>query len=645
MKRSFSFIRLLAYGMSAILIAGYAFSESPPTLRFSIDSGKITVAWPVAARDWRLFWSPDLSSSLSRLVTDPVAIVGDEKIVVSPITGTKQFYHLEHQGAFLPFVTIEAEDADNHINGKVVKMIGAPTTSTATPELEASGRGYVELADQGQYLEVPVKAAANTIVLRHCIPDAPTGGGISGTLSLYVNGVFRQKLTLSSKFNWLYGLSGKNGQSNDPTAGESHVFWDETRAFIAGGVNAGDVLRLCKDTGDDAAFYRLDLLDLENVAPPLAPPADGTYLSVTDFGADGSDQLDDSQAIANCIAAAKDAGKCVWMPPGTYYQSTLFTLDGVSVKGAGMWYTNLISTSEGTRTGNVGFTLKGNFSSVSDLYVESSVHTSRGTPGGKPFTCSYGTTDSWSVTNVWITHTNVGFWMSGGTNGLVRGCRVRLTYADGININRGSSNNVVESNHVRGCGDDGIAISSETNNTPTISMNNVVRSNTVIGNWWGHNCDLAGGSGHIIENNYLADNAVMGCMTINLPSSYPMYPLTSGIIRRNTIVRGGGYVYGQRRGAIWIYPGSQTISNVVISDNEITDSIFSGIDLVGAKSQQITFQRNLINNPGNCGVLIERPAIGAGTWLSNVVRCSLGVPTFLNRATNYTITSSDNSWE
>ena len=475
----------------------------------------------------------------------------------------------------------------------------------------------------------------------------PTAAGISATLSLYVNGVFRQKLNLTSKYNWLYGPVGQNGQSNDPKAGVPHVFWDETRAFIIGGLNAGDTLRLAKEADDTAAFYRIDLVDLERVPPPLAPPAAGTFLSVADYGATGTGSADSTAAIQRCIADAKAQGKIVWMPPGTYYQNAFFDLAGVAVQGAGMWYTNLISTNAGTGFGGaIGFILSGTGVSVSDLFVESAVHDSRTVPGGKPFTCRYQHCQNWQVNNVWITHTNVGFWMSGATGGAIRGCRVRMTFADGINLNRGSSNNLVEDNSVRGTGDDGIALLSEHGKTEVPSAHQTVRANTVTAVWSGLNIDLAGGSGHIIEDNHLADNATQGCLGINLPSAWQMYPLTDTIIRRNLIVRGGGMIGRQRRGAIWIYPGSTTVSGVVISDNVIADSLFAAIHLTGTSQQEITFEHNTIENPGGQAVQIDAQVQGSGVFKGNICRgAKLPENTGLaNASSSYSVVASDNSW-
>ncbi|MEZ0256498.1 MAG: glycosyl hydrolase family 28-related protein, partial [Chthoniobacter sp.] len=545
-------------------------------------------------------------------------------------------------GAPVPFTTYEAEDSAT--NGTVIRLVGQPSSTTMTPEIEASCRGYVQLSSTGQYVEFTNTAAANALVVRHCIPDAATGGGASATLNLYVNGVFRQSLALSSKYNWLYGAAGSNGQSNDPTAGVPHVFWDESKYFITGAaLNPGDKIRLQKDSANTASYYRIDLIDLESVSGPLAPPPTGTYLSVADYGANGADSVDDTTAIANCIAAAKTQGKIVWIPAGTYYQSALFSLNGVTVRGAGMWYTTLVGTLASTAfSGNVGFSLSGSGSKVYDMSINDQSNTNRAT-GSKPFT-SY-QASNWWVENVWITHTNVGFWMSSVTNGTVRGCRVRSTYADGINLNRGSSYNVIENCHVRGTGDDGLAILSESGDT-MIATNNTIHYNTVIAPWSGHNCDLAGGGGHLIEYNRWADNAWMGAFTINLPGAYTMHPLTSATVRRNLIVRGGGNLGGQQRGAVWIYPGSTTIAGTLIQDNYIADAIFRGIHLTGSNSQQIQFDRNFIEHPANEGIFIDSPVIGSGSFTNNTVSdLNAGqLPFRNNAASGYVVTQSGNNW-
>jgi hypothetical protein len=621
---------------------------SQPTLTPKRVGSNLELSWPAQTAPWRLCRSTDLATNDWAWVSTPPTTAAGKSTVIEPMSATRQFYQLRHRGAIVPFTTYEME-ATGSTTGTTVSIMGALTSTTITPELEASGRAYVSLTATGHVWQMPITQAANALTLRHCLPDAPTGDGLTASLSLYVNGIFRQSLSLSSRHNWLYGTAGQNGQSNDPTAGIPHVFWDESRFFITGGVQPGDTLSLKKESSDTAAFYHLDCLDLEMAPPPATPPPAGTYLSVIDYGATGQDLSDDTIAITNCITAAKAANKSVWIPAGTYYQNANFLLDSVTVRGAGMWHTQLVGTVEGTTfAGNIGFVLKGNGATVTDLAIDSAAHTRRIT-GGKPFTVTYNNTTNWRVENVWITHCDVGFWISRGTAGTIRGCRVRQTYADGINLNRGTSDCLIEHCHIRGTGDDGIALLSETGTiNPYISTNNIVRFNTVSAVWWGHNCDIAGGGGHLIEDNYLVDNAVMGGFTVNLPTSYPMYPITSALIRRNTILRtGGNYGTGQKRGAVWIFPSNASVSGITFRDNEIIQPIFRGIHIVGTQSQSLTFERNLIDSPGEDAIIIFPEANGTGIFLQNTVRSlKTGFSPFLNNGgADYSTTLTGNSWQ
>lgn len=543
-------------------------------------------------------------------------------------------------GAAVPFTSLEAESPANTTNGTTVTLKSPLLDWTPTPELEASNRGYVELRNVGDYVEFSGVPAGNALVIRHCIPDAPEGNGITASLGFYVNGQRRQDLSLTSKYNWLYAPSktSLNGQSNTPTA-FPHVFWDEGRYLIPSGFKAGDKIRLQKDAGDTAAFYRIDVVDFEQAAPPSPRPENS--LSVADYGASGKgeDAKADTAAIQKCIADAKQRNATVWFPPGKYLQSANLLLDGVRVQGAGMWYVTLydaLGTEGAGWAGNAGFKIAGTGTSVSDLAIDGLGGTSRG-KASKGF---IGGGANWSIRNVWLSHLTVGLWVT-GTDGIVSGCRVRDTYADGININNGKTAEVqgvlVENNHVRGTGDDGIAVLCGAE-SPHLTQRVTVRHNTVVAPWWASNIDLAGGTGHVIEDNLIADGMGVG-FCINLPGAYPMQPLTDSVVRGNMLLRCGSNANGQRRGAIWIYPGSTTINRTSIENNQILEPIFRGIHCTGSEAQNITFRANTIIRPGEDAIFIEPKVNGSGTFEGNTVQgLSPGFQTLVNRASeSYTV--------
>src|SRR5262249_41614957 len=228
-------------------------------------------------------------------------------------------------GAITPFTSYEAEAGTIGGGATTVSLIALPTNQYSSAELEASGHAYVRLDTTGEYVEWTNSTGQNitAVNVRECIPDAPTGGGITATLNLYVDGNFRQSLNLNSMQTWLYeNATNYNGNDQEPTHGSPRVFFDDVHTFITGaGVAPGSTLRLQKDATNSAQFYYIDVVDLEAPPPALTQPANS--LSITSYGAVANDtNTDNSTAIQNCINAAQSQGKSVWIPSGTFYVRT-----------------------------------------------------------------------------------------------------------------------------------------------------------------------------------------------------------------------------------------------------------------------------------------------------------------------------------
>ena len=114
-------------------------------------------------------------------------------------------------GANVPWTSYDYA-AGNLTNGGGATIIGPPAqlssinaTLTDTIQMEATGGQAIQLNGTGQYAELTAQAAANSIVVRYCVPDTAAGGGTNYTISLYTNGVFAQKLPVTSQYTWLYG--------------------------------------------------------------------------------------------------------------------------------------------------------------------------------------------------------------------------------------------------------------------------------------------------------------------------------------------------------------------------------------------------------------------------------------------------------
>ena len=377
---------------------------------------------------------------------------------------------------------------------------------------ESSGRRSVRLDGDAQFVEIQAsRGAANSVVVRYSIPDAPHGHGINSTLSLYVDGDFVTSLRLTSQFSWTYGY-WTIPYAQDPVVGGAHHFFDEVRVLLPPPrrVGVGSVVRLQVDVtrGDTAPWYIVDLLDLELVDEPKSQPAHS--LSITNFGGATGDgwETNDRAAIQATIDAAAQRGRgwAVWVPPGSYgvgAEGELVLPAGVSVVGAGMWHSNFLGNTrfrcsgagncsyhdfaihglvknrvnKGSPHGFIGAAGTGSRCVRSRLLLFAVHHFTSSLSDRQPARMqTWGSHLSVPVTGalaarpcrlhaIWIEHTSAGYWVGratsqgAATDGLVvSGCRVRNTYADGINLCNGASNSIVRDSHFRNTGDDSVCV-------------------------------------------------------------------------------------------------------------------------------------------------------------------------------------------
>ncbi|KPI09598.1 hypothetical protein ACFZDP_15415 [Streptomyces mirabilis] len=230
-------------------------------------------------------------------------------------------------GATTPFSVYEAEAGTPAGGAAVRSLTSAPTTQYSSAALEASGHSYVHLDGTGQSVrwtnttEQPI----SFLNVRASIPDSASGGGVTGTLNLYVDGVFRQALNLNSRQSWAYEGNGNYNTSDNqnPADGDPRVFWDESHTFVTGSpIPAGATFSLRKDSDNSAPFYDVDSVDVENPPAPLTQPANSISISITSCGAVADDtptngaadsrSVDSRAAIQNCI----DQASCNCPPAG-----------------------------------------------------------------------------------------------------------------------------------------------------------------------------------------------------------------------------------------------------------------------------------------------------------------------------------------
>jgi hypothetical protein len=503
-------------------------------------------------------------------------------------------------GATLPFVEYEAEQ------GETNAVVLPPSRAFGQIAAEASGRSAVRLEAAGHYVRIRAAQPANAIVVRFAMPDAPSGGGTEATLGLYVDGVRRQSLTVGSRYAWVYG--GESSSENNTPGSGAHHFFDEVHAHV-GAIAAGASVSLQKDAQDGAAYYVIDLIDLEQVGPAL--PRSSDALSANDFGATPDDGSDDSAALQRALDAARDQKKTLYLPPGTFsLRGAPLRLQGARVQGAGMWHTMLSGPGAQMRLSGDGLSLR-DFALFGDVTARRDNVPENGLdgPAGKGS----------RIENVWLEHHKVGYWVGKGdaptpsvplTSGLtLRGLRVRNTFADGVNLCNGTSDSVVEQSHFRGTGDDALATWSPAFDGPA-GKNDVFRFNTVQTPWRANCFAVYGGSDMRIEDNVCSDPLLYpGILLSTTFMPHPFAGITQ--VSRNRLVRAGGPMYAQQHGALKLFADGLDIRGVRVRDLAIESPTFSGVHMQGPQRlEDVVLEDVRIEAPGSVGVLVNANARG-----------------------------------
>jgi hypothetical protein len=553
------------------------------------------------------------------------------------------------RGAAVPYTEYEAEAAS--YQGTLVTADPLRTFGHTNFGTESSGRASVRLNSQGQYVEFTSANAANSIVVRNSIPDSAGGGGQEKTISLYINGSFDRKITLSSRNSWLYGTTDDTESLSNTPSGDARRLFDESHALLNQSYPVGTKFKLQRDGGDDASFYIIDFVDLEQVAPALTQPAGCT--SITSYGAVANDGLDDTAAIQRAVTDDENGViSCVWIPSGQWRQEQKILspdptrgqynqkgIRNVVIRGAGMWYSQLYTNTEPQNVvgninhpheGNVGFDIDDN-TQISDIAIFGM--TTNRANRGHGLNGRFG--KNTKISNVWIEHVNVGAWVgrdysdtpaywNPGDGLEFSGMRIRDTYADGINFSNGTRNSRVFNSSFRTTGDDSLAVWANPfvkDQSVDIGHDNHFVNNTVQLPWRANGIAIYGGYGNSIENNLIYDT--MNYPGIMLATDHNPLPFSgTTLIANNALFRAGGVFWGEQQqfGAITLFAQGKDITGVTIRDTDIYDSTYDGIQFKtgGGNMPGVAITNVRIDKSNNgAGILAMSGARGSAT-LSNV---------------------------
>jgi hypothetical protein len=333
----------------------------------------------------------------------------------------------------------------------------------------------------------------------------------------------------------------------------------------------------------NAAWTVIDLVDFQQVAGPADQPDDS--VSVVEFGADPRGVRDSADAFDRAIQEAKAQGETVYIPAGTFQVSRHIVVDGVTIEGAGSWWsivkghqvTLTTPAPDGSVHTGVGFYGKyaadggshnvhlANFAIEGDVRERIDTDQVNGIGGAL--------SDS-TIDGLYIHHTKVGIWLDGPMNNLtIKNTVIADQIADGINFHQGVTNSRVENSLIRNTGDDGLAMwSQKVGGQPGIeNANNVFDHNTIQIPSLANGIAIYGGRDNTVSNNIVADPVREGS-GLHAGSRFGSTPF-AGYLRftDNTTVRAGSFELNWRigLGAIWLYAleGSLTADIEVAGDN------------------------------------------------------------------------------
>ncbi|MCP2308691.1 discoidin domain-containing protein [Kitasatospora paracochleata] len=481
-------------------------------------------------------------------------------------TSTQQLY--VGRGANMPYDTYEAEDGVLAGGAAVV----GPNRTIGDLAGEASGRRAVTLNQTGASVEFTTKAPTNTLVTRFSIPDSASGDGTSSTLDVYVDGTFLKAIDLTSKYAWLYGNETSPG--NTPGAGSPRHVYDEANLLLGTTVPAGAKIRLQKDAANGGQFA-IDFVSLEQ-ATQIANPDPAKYVVPTGFAhQDVQDALDKVRMDTTGTLVG------VYLPAGDYQTANKFQVYGKPVKviGAGPWFTRFHAPTSQSNT-DVGFRAEATANgSTFSGFAYFGNYTSRIDGPGKVF--DFANVAGITIDNIWTEHMVCMYWGANTDSMKITNSRIRDTFADGINMTNGSTDNLVSNNEARATGDDSFALFSAIDAGGADEKNNVYENLTTILTWRAAGIAVYGGYANTFRNIYIADTLCYSGITISsLDFGYPMngFGTDPTNLQNISIVRAGGHFWGaQTFPGIWVFSASKVFQGIRVGDVDIVDPTYSGI--------------------------------------------------------------------
>ena len=448
---------------------------------------------------------------------------------------------------------------------------GAFTTSKSFSQTdlqsEASDQICVDMISVNATVVFTLLEDADGLVIRYSVPD-----GESAEVGIYNGDTKITTLTLTSKWSWEYLWSNGDPNNVGITNQNPRMRFDEVRYKLPEKLSN---IKLVKETGN----LILDFIEMEPVPAEIAVPDDAVV-----YNGNGSNL----QAFIDA-----NGSKTIYIPPGVYHISSqlYFGVANTKLQGAGMWYSQLNFTV--TNASNGGLRANAADISYADLYI-----TTEMTQRTKGYAGIHGVyTKGSTIRNMWVEHCATGAWIGQYVQSgpafadgfTITGCRFRNTYADGINLCKGTSNAIVEHCNFRNNGDDAMAIWCADG---LECVNNTYRYNTVENCWRAAGAALYGGKDNKFYNLVIKDNLDVGITVTNTFPGVGFNDDGMHDFHDITIVGCGTFnaTYNDRVGAVNIYHAKSAgtkVQNIRMYNIDINDSKCDGIRIAKSSGDGI----------------------------------------------------------
>ncbi len=499
------------------------------------------------------------------------------------------------RGAHMPYTKIEAESSSVTTNGTKL-----PTDyRLGNYAGEASGRSAIYLDATGEYVQFTLTSPANAFVLRNAVAE-----GASGTVSVYADGVRKGTFAVSSKFSYVYASPTTLSQLgyNNTASGTAYWLYEDAQLMLDQVYPVGTKIKVQIDSGDIRWIY-VDFLEFENVAAAAANPDPAKYVEVS-----STKSIDAAlQEFRN------DSTKLgIFIPAGTWEISNKIFLYGraTQIIGAGPWWTKLTAP-QGSSNTDVGFNISSaaNGSLIKNLSAWGNYQYRVDGPGKF---IDGDRMQNVTVDNVWIEHFICMYWGIGSSYNTFKNCRIRNTFADGINMTNGSSYNQITNCDARGTGDDSFALFSATDSGGSYNVGNVYSNLSATCTRRAACFAIYGGSNNQFQNLYGADSLTYPGITIN---SYSFGYSTLGFGDEDTVFDGvtldrtGGDFWTssgadsgdkindyQNFGAIWFYCGDRAFKNILVKNVDINNPVYYGLMFQTKYSEALSMQNIRLEN-------------------------------------------------